>query len=110
MSDDYDVGADQDEDMAMMYDAAEADLEAARSELVLVREYAARLETALVRAHACPTVRDDGECDGCYVSEVLASWPMEIVAAGSARSCTCIGECKGAAGLAPGWRCALEKP
>jgi len=26
------------------------------------------------------------------------------------RECTCLGSCKGAAGLAPGWKCALEKP
>ena len=40
-----------------------------------LRAYATRLEAALTRAHACPTVRDDGECDGCYVSEALATWP-----------------------------------
>jgi hypothetical protein len=49
----------------------------ATEELVLMRAYATRLEAALVRAHACPTVRDDGECDGCYVSEVLATCPAE---------------------------------
>lgn len=26
------------------------------------------------------------------------------------RECTCLGSCKGAAGLGPGWRCALERP
>lgn len=26
------------------------------------------------------------------------------------RDCTCVGSCKGAAGLAPGWRCAIESP
>lgn len=27
---------------------------------------------ALLRAHSCATLRDDGTCDGCFVSEVLA--------------------------------------
>lgn len=34
------------------------------SALLMVRE-------ALKRAHACATLRDDGTCDGCFVSEAL---------------------------------------
>lgn len=29
------------------------------------------LVEALKRSHACATVRDDGTCDGCFVSEAL---------------------------------------
>lgn len=29
------------------------------------------LKEALYRAHACATRRDDGTCDGCFVSEAL---------------------------------------
>lgn len=29
------------------------------------------LRAALKRAHACATLRDDGTCDGCFVSEAL---------------------------------------
>ena len=25
-------------------------------------------------------------------------------------NCTCLGSCKGAAGLSPGWRCVIESP
>ena len=35
-------------------------------------EAARGLVAALERAHACPTVRNDGTCDGCHVSEALA--------------------------------------
>src|SRR5262245_10110989 len=38
------------------------------------RETAA-LRAALVKAHACATLRDDGTCDGCFVSEVLLAAP-----------------------------------
>ena len=76
MSDEeYEVGADPDEDMSVMLEAADADLADARADNVEMRAYATRLEAALVRAHACPTVRDDGTCDGCYISEVLATCP-----------------------------------
>jgi len=30
------------------------------------------LREALVRAHCCATIRKDGNCDGCFVSEALA--------------------------------------
>jgi hypothetical protein len=32
----------------------------------------------------------------------------QATAAGDGRTCTCVGVCKGRAGLAPGWRCALD--
>lgn len=31
-----------------------------------------QLETALRLAHACATLRPDGTCDGCFVSEALS--------------------------------------
>lgn len=33
--------------------------------------YATQLREALQRAHACGTLREDGTCDGCFVSEAL---------------------------------------
>lgn len=45
------------------------------SEKTEMRAYATRLEAALEKAHACATVRDDGECEGCFVSEALATRP-----------------------------------
>lgn len=30
------------------------------------------LTGALAKAHLCPTIRNDGTCDGCFVSEALA--------------------------------------
>lgn len=49
----------------------------ARADAAAVRAYAARLEAALERSHACATVREDGECDGCFISEALATCPSE---------------------------------
>lgn len=43
------------------------------NQLIAARRRIAALEAALRRAHDCATLRDDGMCDGCYVSDLLAS-------------------------------------
>ncbi len=35
------------------------------------KERADLLAEALTRAHSCATLRSDGTCDGCFVSEAL---------------------------------------
>lgn len=57
--------------------AADERAATAPSELVEMRSYATRLECVIAQAHAneCPTVREDGECDGCYMSEALDTCP-----------------------------------
>jgi len=43
--------------------------------LTAERQARAALEQALVKAHSCATLRDDGTCDGCFVSEALLLFP-----------------------------------
>ena len=43
----------------------------ARAEVVVLRARVVSLRDALVRSHACATLRDDGTCTGCFVSEAL---------------------------------------
>jgi hypothetical protein len=38
-----------------------------------LREENRRYREALIKAHACGTLRDDGTCVGCFVSEALTS-------------------------------------
>lgn len=87
--DEYEVGSDPEDDAAVMLEAAEADLEYARAEIASLNKslavmtearYAERdrlleavrvARTALDKAHACPTLRNDGTCDGCHVQDAL---------------------------------------
>jgi hypothetical protein len=57
----------------------ECHCERVHAELAKERQRATRSEAqlaqaraALVKAHACATLRDDGTCDGCFVSAALS--------------------------------------
>ncbi len=44
-----------------------------QSTLIALQEKLKIATEALKKSHACATVRDDGSCDGCYVSEALSN-------------------------------------
>lgn len=77
------------------------------------------LVDTLRRAHACPTVKNDGTCDGCFVSEALvevASFKLKETAnlpdiKSGLRDCYCdSGQCIELVGidLRPGFCCKLS--
>jgi len=64
-------------------------------------EERAELERTTKRDPTTPATSDDAET----LDDVLNRFRRKH---GLERDCTCTGSCKGADGLAPGWRCALE--
>lgn len=53
-------------------DNARGSRDAYKREYILVCAERDKIQKALRRAHSCATLRDDGTCDGCFVSEALA--------------------------------------
>jgi len=56
--------------------------------LAMLEAAARAAREALARSHACATLRDDGTCDGCFVSEALAA--LDAALGEPSQSVSCI--------------------